>query len=340
MEDLLVSSWCNDRGVPETYIFPPEQRPGKLIDVPVGNNIPVVDLGVHDQTQIIQQIFEASQDFGFFQVINHGVPNHLMDDAMSVFKEFHAMSGKDKTIECSKDPNKSCSVYTGSQNYAKEKFHLWRDGLLHLCNPQEKYIQFWPEKPTRYREVVGPYTTEVRKLGFRILEFISQGLGISPGHFSSGLAENPILLVNHYPPCPDPSLTLGQGKHTDPSIINILLQSEVYGLQVFKDKEWIGVKPIPYAFVVNIGYPLQIICNGKLKGAEHRVVTNSNLARTTASFFINPLDEIIIEPAKTLVDASNPALYRSLLYKDFLIKYVAASGNTRALEEAFSNSTE
>lgn len=68
MEDLLVSSWCKDRAVPETYIFPPEQRPGKLIDVPVGNNIPVVDLGVHDQTQIIQQIFEACQDFGFFQV--------------------------------------------------------------------------------------------------------------------------------------------------------------------------------------------------------------------------------------------------------------------------------
>nr|XP_023895466.1 hyoscyamine 6-dioxygenase-like [Quercus suber] len=340
MEDLLVSSWYRDRAVPETYIFPPEQRPGKLIDVPVGNNIPVVDLGVHDQTQIIQQIFKASQDFGFFQVINHGVPNHLMDDAMSVFKEFHAMSGKDKTIECSKDPNKSCSVYTGRQNYAKEKFHLWRDGLLHLCNPQEKYIQFWPEKPTRYREVVGPYTTEVRKLGFRILEFISQGLEISHGHFSSGLAENPRLLVNHYPPCPDPSLTLGQGKHRDPSIINILLQSEVYGLQVFKDEEWIGVKPIPYAFVVNIGYPLQIISNGKLKGAEHRVVTNSNFARTTASFFINPLDETIIEPAKTLVDARNPALYRSLLYKNFLIKYVAASGNTQALEEVLSSTTE
>ena len=111
---------------------------------------------------------------------------------------------------------------------------------------------------TFFREVVGPYTTEVRKLGFRILEFISQGLGISPDHFSSGLSENQALLVNHYPPCPDPSLTLGVGKHRDPGGINILLQSDVYGLQVFKDEEWVGVEPIPYAFVINIGYPLQV----------------------------------------------------------------------------------
>ena len=107
---------------------------------------------------------------------------------------------------------------------------------------------------TFFREVVGPYTAEVRKLGFRILEFISQGLGISLG----GLVGIQTLVVNHYPPCPDPSLTLGLGKHMDPVFINILLQSDVYGLQVFKDEEWIGVEPIPNAFVVNIGYPLQV----------------------------------------------------------------------------------
>ena len=63
----LVSSWCNDRSLPESYILPPEKRPGKLT-VPLANNIPVIDLGGHDQTDIIQQIFEASQEFGFFQV--------------------------------------------------------------------------------------------------------------------------------------------------------------------------------------------------------------------------------------------------------------------------------
>ncbi|KAM4077435.1 hypothetical protein ACJW30_12G137600 [Castanea mollissima] len=325
----LVSSWYNNRSLPESYILPPERRLGNLI-VPLANNIPVIDLGGHDQTDIIQQILEASQEFGFFQVINHGVPSNLMDEAMSVFKEFHALSGEDKAIETSKDPNKSCYIYPSSANYATEKFHLWRDALVHNCNPLEECIQFWPEQPPRYREVVGPYTAEVRKLGFRILEFFSQGLGISLG----GLVGNQNLVVNHYPPCPDPSLTMGLGKHIDPAFINILLQSDVYGLQVFKDEGWVVVEPIPNAFVVNIGYPLQIISNGKLKGAEHRAVTNSNIARTSASFFISPSHETLLEPAKSLVDASHPALYKPLTNKDFIAKYLANFSDSKALEEA------
>ena len=111
---------------------------------------------------------------------------------------------------------------------------------------------------TFFREVVAIYTAALRKVGFRILEFIAQGLGVNPDHFSSELGENQTLLVNHYPPCPDPSLTLGLGKHRDPVVINILLQSDVYGLEVFKDEEWIGVEPIPYAFVVTLGALMQL----------------------------------------------------------------------------------
>ncbi|XP_030935951.1 hyoscyamine 6-dioxygenase-like [Quercus lobata] len=333
----LVSSWYNDRSLPESYILPPEDRPGML---PLGKNIPVVDLGAHDQTDILQQILEASQEFGMFQVINHGVPSNLIDEAMGVFKEFHALSAEDKAIETSKDPDKSCYMYTSSHNYATEKYHFWRDGLFHHCNPLEKYIQFWPEKPPKYREVVATYTAELRKVVFRILEFIAQGLGLNPDHFSSELCENQVVLVNHYPPCPDPSLTLGLCKHRDPIVINILLQSDVYGLEVFKDEEWIGVEPIPYAFVVTLGVLMQIISNGKLKGAVHRVVTNSNLARTTATFGLHPLYETLIEPAEALVDASNPALCKSFSYKDFMIKYRAAASYGTALEEFLSGTPD
>ncbi|KAK2401551.1 protein DOWNY MILDEW RESISTANCE [Trifolium repens] len=98
--------------------------------------------------------------------------------------------------------------------------------------------------------------------------------------------------VNHYPPCSEPSLTLGITKHSDPYLITILLQDDVSGLQVFKDGEWIAVEALPHAFVINVGYQLQIISNGKLKSSEHRAVTNSDHARTSAAFFVAPSDEI------------------------------------------------
>lgn len=63
----LVSSWPNVQFVPESYVHPPEKRPGKLVVQPC-KTIPVVDFEGHDQTQIIQHIVKATEEFGFFQV--------------------------------------------------------------------------------------------------------------------------------------------------------------------------------------------------------------------------------------------------------------------------------
>jgi len=110
-----------------------------------------------------------------------------------------------------------------------------------------------------YRHVVGAYATEVKKLAATILELLCEGLGLESGHFGGKLSEIPSLLVNHYPPCPDPSLTLGVSEHCDPNLITILQQdSDVFGLQVLKNGEWIGVEPISNAFVVNMGYQMQV----------------------------------------------------------------------------------
>ncbi|OMP09751.1 Oxoglutarate/iron-dependent dioxygenase [Corchorus olitorius] len=323
----LVSSWCYDGSLPESYVMPPETRPGKSI-VPLGKSIPVIDFQHMDRNEIVEQIMKAGEEYGFFQVINHGVCEDLMEETMKVAEEFHAMPAMEKEKECSKDPNGSCKLYTSSYSYPREDFHLWRDAVTHPCLPSEECIQFWPENPTKYREVVGAYTVELRKLSCRILDLICDGLGLSNGFFSNDPYQCPKIMINHYPPCPEPSLTLGLSRHRDPSVITILLPGHVLGLQVFKDGEWIGVEPLPNAFVVNIGFLLQIISNGKLKGAEHRVVTNSRNARTTVSYFVYPSDECIIEPAKALVNSCNPAIYKAFKYIDFLTAFILKAEET------------
>ncbi|XP_031265726.1 LOW QUALITY PROTEIN: hyoscyamine 6-dioxygenase-like [Pistacia vera] len=338
--EKLVSSWFEVELLPEPYVFPPEKRPGK-VSFPLGKSIPVLDLGSsNDQNETIQQIMKASEEFGFFQVINHGVSKDLIDDTMNVAREFHAMPAQDKVNECSKDPNGSCKLYTSSGNYDTEEVYYWRDCLTHPCYSLEEYMQFWPAKPTKYREVVSRYSVEVRKLGSRILELISEGLKLRTSYFSSGLNESPTIVINHYPPCPDPTLTLGIPKHRDPTVITILLQGDVHGLQVFKDSEWIGVEPLPHAFVVNMGYVLQIVSNGKLKGADHRVMTNSSHARTTISVFVHPSSETIIEPAKSLLNASNPPIYRALKFKDFQNEFLSKAADAEALHQFISSTTD
>ncbi|KAL6208742.1 hypothetical protein ACLB2K_019687 [Fragaria x ananassa] len=306
LDQKLVSSWFDvHQSVPQTYVFPPEKRPGKL-KVSLCKSIPVVDLGSHDRRDTIQQIFKASQDFGFFQVINHGVSNKLIDDTMSVFKEFHAMPPKDKANEYSKDPSRDCKLYTSSENYANE-VHFWRDALTHPGHTSEKYLQYWPQKPTQYREIVKRYLEEVSNMGAVILELLAEGL------------------------------TLGLTKHRDPTLITILLQ-DTEGLQVFKDGNWIGIEPVSSAFVVNIGYVLQIISNSKLKGAEHRVVTNSRVARTTIAYLIYPSNDNFIEPAKALCNR-NPPLYRSMTFKEFLKNFKSKVGHSESVLQTISVSS-
>ncbi|KAK2989503.1 hypothetical protein RJ640_019602 [Escallonia rubra] len=333
----LVSSWSNVHSLPEDYVFPTDKRPGEVI-APACKTIPVINLQDaigNNRNDMIQQILNASQEYGFFQVINHGVSETLMDDTMKLFKEFFDMPDEDKASVYSEDPSKSCRLYTSSYNYANEKVHFWRDNLKHPCHPLEEWVHLWPERPIRYRDVVGTYSLEVRDLSMRILELICEGLGLQPGYFGDELSEQQLLSVNHYPPCPEPSLALGLPKHSDPNLITILLQGDVYGLQVFKDGQWIGVEPITNAIVVNIGHQLQIISNGKFKSAEHRAVTNLRDPRTTVVTFISPSYKSVVQPADALLDEFNPPIYTSFIFKDFLINYTANDGYTEAALEPY-----
>ncbi|XP_027358867.1 protein DOWNY MILDEW RESISTANCE 6-like [Abrus precatorius] len=318
LDQMLVSSWYNvHSSVPPSYVQAPENRPGRVISS-LDKTIPVIDLGGHDRVHTTKQILKASIDYGFFQVINHGVSKDLREATLNIFKEFHAMDPKEKVNECSKDPNGSCRLYTSSENYKKDAIHYWKDSLTHPCPPSGEFMEYWPQKPSKYREVVGKYTREMKELGLKILELISEGLGLNSNYFCGGLSENPSVLIHHYPPCPDPSLTLGLAKHRDPTILTILLlEEEIQGLQVLKDGEWIAVDPFPNAFVVNIGLLMQIITNGKLVGAEHRAVTNSNIARTSVAYFMYPSFESIIEPAQVLINENTPPLYKSMSFGEF-----------------------
>ncbi|KAF7818414.1 protein DOWNY MILDEW RESISTANCE 6-like [Senna tora] len=334
--EKLVSNWFHDVGptVPEDYIFPPETRPGDL-HVPISQSIPVIDLSEAEQgdpTLTIHKILKASQDFGFFQVINHGVPENLMKETMSVFKEFFQLPPEAKQHFYSEDLSKPCRLYRSTPNYATEKLHLWREALRHPCHPLEQWNHSWPQTPTTYKECVGTCSIEIKKLGSRILRLISEGLGLQSDYFDGELSGSVILTANHYPPCPEPSLTLGVSKHSDPNLITILLQDDVYGLQVLKDDSWIGVEPNPRAFVVNISNQLQVISNDKLKSGEHRVVTNASDGRTSAAFFIGALEESIIEPAKSLTDQLHPPLYKSFKTRDFVTKFVAAGADSSVLK--------
>lgn len=134
------------------------------------------------------------------------------------------------------------------------------------------------------------------------------------------------LRVNFYPRCPQPDLTLGISPHSDPGGMTLLLPDEdVAGLQVRKGDNWVTVKPVPNAFIVNMGDQMQVLSNAIYKSVEHRVIVNSVKDRVSLAMFYNPKSDLLIEPAKALVTKDRPALYPAMTFDEYRI-YIRTKG--------------
>ncbi|KAK2390889.1 protein DOWNY MILDEW RESISTANCE [Trifolium repens] len=321
MDTKVISSGIIYSKIPESYIRPESDRPC-LSQVSEFENVPIIDLGSQNRTQIVKQIGEACSSYGFFQVINHGVSLEALKNTAEVASEFFKLPVEEKLKLYSDDPTKTMRLST-SFNVNKEEVHNWRDYLRLHCYPLDDYVPEWPSNPSSFKETVANYCKEVRELGLRIEEYISESLGLEKDYLKNVLGEQgQHMAVNYYPPCPQPELTYGLPGHTDPNALTILLQDlDVAGLQVLKDGKWLAVNPHPDAFVINIGDQLQALSNGLYKSVWHRAIVNADKPRLSVASFLCPGTEALICPAKPLTENGTGAVYRGFSYAEYYSKF-------------------
>jgi len=241
-----------------------------------------------------------------------------MKRMMDIAKEFFEMPVEDRACLYSENPRQLVRLST-STNVSKEKVHDWKDYLRHPCHPLEEVIGSWPQKPAAYREVAGKYALEMRALCLKLLTAISEALELESDYLDKTFGKHDqLMVINYYPPCPNPDLTLGIPGHSDAGGITVLMQGDVSGLQVLKNGKWVAVEPVRNAFVVNLGDQLQVISNGRFRSVEHRAVTNAASARISIPTFYSPSVDAFIAPAPSMVDEAHPAQYRGHTFDEFL----------------------
>ncbi|PHT38999.1 hypothetical protein CQW23_22572 [Capsicum baccatum] len=266
--------------IPRIFIRPPDELAEELNRGESTLQVPVVDLSgieVEDRRkEVIDEIREASEKWGFFQLINHGVPSSVLEGMIDGTRKFHEQDAELKKDYYSRDRKNRRVRYETDLHLYNSKTVNWRD-TLNISMIVTGHIE--PEEiPEVCRKEFLKSMNHIRKLGETLLDLLSEALGLKPDHLKA-------------------------------------MEYKSGGLQVVHNNQWVNVEPIERGLVVNVGDFLQILSNDKFLSVNHRVVANKIGPRiSTACFFTGVFEPPkMYGPIKEPISEEKPPLYKEFL---------------------------
>ncbi|CAM0943413.1 unnamed protein product [Alopecurus aequalis] len=270
-------------------------------------HIPIVDLGrLLDPDSLAEEaarLRSACEDWGFFQVVNHGIPQETVEAMKRNVAGFFALPLAEKAA-LAQEPG-GIEGYGQAFVVSEEQRLDWADMFFLLTQPPGyRDLHLWPSRPSTFKNCLESYSVEVQRVAGELLRAMAENLGVRDCSDMTRLAALQSMRMNYYPPCPEAHVDrlLGLSPHSDTVGLTLLLQvGSVPGLQIKRNSGWVPVTPLPGALVANVGDAVEILTNGKYKSVEHRAVVNSREERMSVATFHSgmfgttyaPLEEVV-----------------------------------------------
>ncbi|KAA8520157.1 hypothetical protein F0562_014413 [Nyssa sinensis] len=281
--------------------------------------INIEKLNGEERAATMEMIKDACENWGFFELVNHGISHELMDTVERLTKEHYK--------KCMEQRFKEMVASKGLEAAQSEINDMDWESTFFLRHLPVSNISEIPDLEEDYRKAMKEFAVGLEKLAEQLLDLLCENLGLEKGYLKKTFygSKGPTFgtKVSNYPPCPRPELIKGLRAHTDAGGIILLFQDDkVSGLQLLKDGEWIDVPPMRHSIVINIGDQLEVITNGKYKSVLHRVLTQPDGNRMSIASFYNPGGDAVIYPAPALVEKEEQKqMYPKFVFEDYMKLY-------------------
>ncbi|PPS01954.1 hypothetical protein GOBAR_AA18714 [Gossypium barbadense] len=292
----LVKLAAPDFSIPQPFVRINQQSPSLSVTTPLPPTIDMSRLLLEDDHHNLElhKWHATCQDWGIFQLVNHGVSSSLLEKLKHEVEEFYRLPLEEKLKY--KVREGELEGY-GRRTRGDGKYD-WVDTFNIITNPlHRRRPHLFPQLPPSLRSTMECYLSELQKLATKLIGFMGKALKIKEKEmmelFDDGLQA---VRMAYYPPCPQPESVMGLFPHSDMTLLTILHQlNGVDGLEIFS--------------------------NGVYHSIEHKVTCNKERERITVTFNLSPNFEAEVGPSLSVINAENPPLFRRVGMEEYFKQF-------------------
>ncbi|CAI0395813.1 unnamed protein product [Linum tenue] len=240
------------------------------------------------------------------QLVNHGVPDGVIEGALSGIADFFEQTSVEEKSKYKKGDPKARILWDARSHSGENREHLKL-----LARP----TFHCPPNPPSFREALGEYERRVHEVSLGLGRAMSLILGQEESYIENAFNLESgfnVAAMNRYPPNFQSKGTMGLAEHTDPGFIISLVQNMDGGLQILTHQgQWINVHIPPNTILIQLG--------DQLESHIHRVLVDTyKVERISIGILHGPSIDEFVAPGPEFINGNHPLAYRGITYSNAL----------------------